>query len=237
MQPHPTNVVVHAALIEGGAAHAADVHASAHDASPALRICGMRQRHADETARRVTEALVSSHLPVPARDVTINVNPGPLETEHPELDLPIALAVLVACGHLIQAAVAGVAAVGELRPSGAVSNTFPLGPAIDVITARTALVPVGHLKLPSQPGTEIVRVESLRQAVEALCEKTHTAVTGANPLALTEEPPTGNDLTGLLAVLDATTISDDEAGGEPSAPHRRLWRPRLVPGALRRTGD
>ena len=236
MQSHPTSAIVHAALIDGGTARAATVHALAHEGSPTLRVCGMRQRAAEETSRRINEALASSGLPTPMRDVAIDINPGPLEEEHPELDLPIALAALVACDHLIQAAIAGVGAVGELRPSGAVTNAFPLGSAIDAVSARTALVPAGHLTLPSRPGTEIIRVASVREAVEVLCERTHTVVTSASPIALAEEPSGLADLTGLLTALDdapANSIAADERGG-------RLWRPRLVlPSVrprLRRTG-
>ena len=228
MHSHPTRVIVHAALVDGGTARSATVYASAHDGSPGLRVCGMRQRVADETRRRVTDALASSGLPSPTRDVAIDITPGPLDGDHPELDLPIALAALVACDHLVHAAVAGVAAVGELRSNGVVTNAFPLSPAIDAISARTALVPAGHLKLPSRPGTDVVRVASLREAVEVLCDRTHTVVTSARPLAPAEEPSEQADLTRLLAALD------DRPGpngvpvvGEPPA---RLWRPRLLPG-------
>lgn len=227
MRSETSPVIVHTALFEQRTFRPADVRAVARDGQPRLQLNGVAERDSHEAARRVVDALLRSDLPVPAGDVIVDVVPAPVDGDHHELDLAIALAVLVACGHLVRATVAGVAAVGELRSSGAVTNAFPLGHALEVISAPTAVVPAGHLTLTPRPGTEIVRVASLRDAVEQLCERAHTVVTSAHPLAQAETPSVPTDFAGLLDGWDTENIPTETADADT---RRRLWRPsRIVP--------
>ena len=97
---------------------------------PALQLVGLADTEVREARERVRCALLSCGLPFPHdRRVTINLAPADLPKDSGRFDLPIALALLVACGYIAAAALrdhifAGELALnGELRP---VRATLPM---------------------------------------------------------------------------------------------------------------
>jgi magnesium chelatase family protein len=90
---------------------------------PAVQLVGLADTEVREARERVRCALLSCGLPFPHdRRVTINLAPADLPKDSGRFDLPIALALLVASGHLQAEALhrhvfAGELALnGELRP-------------------------------------------------------------------------------------------------------------------------
>ena len=67
---------------------------------PALNIVGLPNTTVSEARDRVRSAIVNSGFSFPARKITINLAPAELKKDGTGLDLPIALAILVASGQV-----------------------------------------------------------------------------------------------------------------------------------------
>ena len=100
-----------------------DVETHVGGGLPALQLVGLADTEVREARERVRCALLSGGLPFPQdKRVTIHLAPADLPKASGRFDLPIALALLVASGHLQAAALqhhvfAGELALnGELRP-------------------------------------------------------------------------------------------------------------------------
>ncbi len=86
---------------------------------PALQLVGLADTEVREARERVRCALLSSGLPFPQdKRVTIHLAPADLPKASGRFDLPIALALLVASGHLQARALQGHVYAGELALNG-----------------------------------------------------------------------------------------------------------------------
>lgn len=85
---------------------------------PQWTLVGLAATAVKESRDRVQAALANSGVPIPPRRITVNLQPGDLPKTGTAFDLPIALAVLGACGHLPVERLRGVCAVGELGLDG-----------------------------------------------------------------------------------------------------------------------
>ncbi|MDI9331725.1 MAG: YifB family Mg chelatase-like AAA ATPase [Alphaproteobacteria bacterium] len=97
---------------------------------PAIQLVGLADTEVREARERVRCALLSCGLPFPHdRRVTINLAPADLPKDSGRFDLPIALALLVASGHLAAENLRGHVFAGELALNGelrAVRATLPM---------------------------------------------------------------------------------------------------------------
>ncbi len=87
---------------------------------PSLQIVGLGNKAIDEAKERVRSAIKNSSLEFPAKRVTINLAPANLPKDGAQFDLPIALAILVVSGQLLQSQVDGALFAGELALDGSV---------------------------------------------------------------------------------------------------------------------
>ncbi len=125
--------------------HAVTVEAQVSPGLPGVSIVGLPDAACREARDRVRSALVSSGLPWPQRRATVNLAPPTLRKLGSGLDLPIAVALLVAMGEL--PAPDGVAFIGELGLDGTL-RSVP-GVVCRVGAVRTPLVVV-----PAERGSE-----------------------------------------------------------------------------------
>ncbi len=89
--------------------------------TPRFTVVGLPDTTIRESRDRVRAALMSSGYTWPSTlPLTVNLAPSDVRKHGAGLDLPLALGVLVASKQLDQAAVAGVAAVGELGLDGSI---------------------------------------------------------------------------------------------------------------------
>ncbi len=156
---------------------------------PTFAIVGLPDPAVQEARERVRSAIRNSHYEVPPRRTIVNLAPGDRRKEGPALDLPIALAVLIATGQLAQHAVTGHLAVGELGLDGSV-RTVPgvlaVAQAAQALHARGLLVPEANA-LEAAAGEEVpvYAIPTLRAAVQHL--------QGTHPIQTTEgavlDPP------------------------------------------------
>ena len=152
---------------------------------PSFAIVGLPDPAVQEARERVRSAIRNSRYEMPPRRTVVNLAPGDRRKEGPALDLPIALAVLIATAQLPQHAVSGYLAVGELALDGSLR---PTPGVLSVAQAARALGARGLL-VPEANGAEAAVVEevpvyalsSLRAAIEHL-EGTRPIPVSAGPV-------------------------------------------------------
>ena len=151
---------------------------------PQIRIVGLPDATVREAADRIRSACQQSGFSLPGARVVVNLAPASIRKVGAGFDLPIALAVLAAAGHLSARAAADVVAWGEVGLDGDVrasAGTLPVASAARRHDARRLVVgaeAAGEAALVS--GLEVVGVHSLRHAVEVV-SGTATAVATATP--------------------------------------------------------
>ncbi|MGH2403673.1 MAG: YifB family Mg chelatase-like AAA ATPase [bacterium] len=169
---------VQSATIVGLEALPVSVEVDVGPGLPSFSIVGLPDAAVYEARERVRSAIRNSRYEMPPRRTVVNLAPGNRRKEGPALDLPIALAILVATGQLRQDAVTGYLAAGELALDGSLRS---IPGALSIAQTAAALRARGLL-VPEASGAEAAVVEevtvyalsSLRAAIEHL--------TGAGPV-------------------------------------------------------
>lgn len=144
-----------------------EVEGDANRGLPAFSIVGMANRTIEESRERIRAALVNSLFNFPTNKVIINLAPAELNKTGAYLDLPIALAVLVLSGQLLQSDVVGKLFVGELSLTGRLRPVRGIINVIEVAKragAKEVYVPEGNYSQASLvSGVEVVPVNNLKQ--------------------------------------------------------------------------
>ncbi|MBR3332312.1 YifB family Mg chelatase-like AAA ATPase [Candidatus Saccharibacteria bacterium] len=99
---------------------------------PAFNIVGMANKTVSEAKERVRSAMVNSDFTFPDKKVTINLAPAELQKDGTYLDLPIALAILVLSGQLLENDIKERIFVGELSLNG---ELRPIKGIINIVEA------------------------------------------------------------------------------------------------------
>lgn len=146
---------------------AVEVHVS--NGLPGFTVVGLPDAACRESRDRVRAALLSSGLPWPLRRVTVNLAPSGVRKGGAGLDLPIAIALLVAAEEVRPERVAGRAFVGELGLDGSIRRVPGMVPLVDAIHATEVVVSPSCAAEAALVGRHEVRVAStLRGLVDAL---------------------------------------------------------------------
>ena len=139
---------------------------------PAFNIVGMANKTINEAKERVRSAIVNSDFKFPDKKVTINLAPAELSKDGAYLDLPIALAILILSGQLIQSDTKKKAFVGELSLNGDIK---PVRGIINIVeVAKKAkyseiYVPINNLSQAALvPGITVYGVKTLQELCLAL---------------------------------------------------------------------
>jgi magnesium chelatase family protein len=114
-----------------------EVHTSS--GLPAFTVVGLPDAACRESRDRVRAALLSSGLPWPLQRVTVNLAPSGVRKGGVALDLPIAIALLVATEQLKPEWVAGHAFLGELGLDGSVRRVPGVVPLVDALRERSVV--------------------------------------------------------------------------------------------------
>jgi magnesium chelatase family protein len=120
---------------------AVEVHVS--NGIPGFTVVGLPDTACREARDRVRAAVLSSEVSWPLKRVTVNLAPSAIRKTGAGLDLPIAVALLVAAGEVDADAVAGMAFLGELGLDGSVRRVPGTVPLVEAICVRTVVVPLG----------------------------------------------------------------------------------------------
>ena len=134
-------------------------------------ILGLGGAAVRESRERILSAVRGAGFD-PPQNILVNLAPAEVRKDTASFDLPIALAIVCACGGLPQAALEGVSVCGELSLLGDVKRT--VGVAAHALAAmerkdRAVIVPIPNAHEASMVrGVRIVAVSSLAQAVRIL---------------------------------------------------------------------
>ena len=136
---------------------------------PAFSIVGLPDASCRESRDRVRAAILSSGLAWPQHRVTVNLAPSSLRKGGAGLDLPIAVALLVADGQIPEQAVAGLGLLGELGLDGSIRRVSGVLPLVDAINAERVVVSASCAAEASivRPGA-VVAVPALRTLASVL---------------------------------------------------------------------
>ena len=144
-----------------------EVHVS--NGLPGFTLVGLPDAACRESRDRVRAALLSSGLTWPLKRVTVNLAPSGIRKGGPGLDLPIAVALMVAAGDLAPELVANTAFVGELGLDGSLRRVVGLVSMVDALAAPAVVVPSACLEEAALVGRHRVRGgPNLRAVVDAL---------------------------------------------------------------------
>lgn len=139
---------------------------------PSFAIVGLPDAAVCEARERVRSAIRNSGYDMPPRRTVVNLAPGDRRKQGPGLDLPIALAVLIATGQLPQHVVDGYLAIGELALDGALRPTpgaLSVAQTADALKVRGLLVPEANgAEAAVMDEVAVHAVPSLRATVEHL---------------------------------------------------------------------
>ena len=116
-----------------------EVHVS--NGLPMFTVVGLPDAACRESRDRVRAALLSCKLPWPTKRVTVNLAPTGVRKGGPGLDLPIAVALLVAAEELVPSAIESMAFLGELGLDGSLRPVTGVVPMVGAMTAPVVVVP------------------------------------------------------------------------------------------------
>jgi magnesium chelatase family protein len=136
---------------------------------PSFTMVGLPDTSCREARDRVRAALQCAGLEFPVRRITVNLAPSGQRKAGSGLDLPIAIALLVASEQLPPEAIEGLGFVGELGLDGTIRPVAGMVPLVAAIEAPVAVVPAAAATEATVVGRHEVRpVRSLRELVDAL---------------------------------------------------------------------
>lgn len=177
-----TLAVVHSRALDGLNAPQVTVEVHLANGLPCFTLVGLADTEVKEARERVRAALSNSGLEFPHnKRITINLAPADLPKESGRFDLPMAVGILAALGHvdarqLESMEFAGELSLGgELRPvRGALAMALALrrGQATgdgDAVAARTLVLPVESARQAARvEGVTLLEAQHLSQVVAAL---------------------------------------------------------------------
>ncbi|MBC7171406.1 MAG: YifB family Mg chelatase-like AAA ATPase, partial [Polyangiaceae bacterium] len=187
---------------------------------PGFEVVGLPERCVRESRVRVKAALASLGFTLPPQSLVLNLAPGDLRKTGSSFDLPIAVALLAACGGLPEAELEGCLFVGELALSGEVR---PIPGLLAHLRAarerglRQAIVPRSVAGVAGfVPEVRVLGFDHLRDIVDWLLG--HLSLNAGHRLAdapavdaPVELSPDLADVSGQLAVKRALEVA--AAGG------------------------
>jgi magnesium chelatase family protein len=153
--------------LDGIAARPVRVEVDVHRGLPAFSVVGLPDTAVREARERVRAALANCGFDFPLQRIVANLAPASLRKAGPGLDLPIAVALLVASGQLEWGRLPGIAMAGELALDGSVRpipGVLAIAEAAREQGADAVLVPAENgPEAALVAGVEVLPLESLGQ--------------------------------------------------------------------------
>ena len=150
-------------------AHPVEVEVDLAYGLPVFTTVGLPDAAVRESRDRVKAAMVNSGFAFPSRRITVNLAPAHLRKAGTAFDLPIALGLLQAAGHVESEMLSRYQVVGELSLDGrvkAVAGVLPMAVGATASGAAGMVVPLENAaEAAVVDGVPVFGVETLAQAV------------------------------------------------------------------------
>jgi magnesium chelatase family protein len=143
--------------LDGISARPVRVEVDVHRGLPAFNVVGLPDTAVREARERVRAALSNCGFDFPLHRIVANLAPASLRKAGPGLDLPIAVALLVASGQLTWERLSRLAMAGELALDGSVR---PI-PGVLAIAEAARAQGAEAILVPAENGAEAALVEGL----------------------------------------------------------------------------
>lgn len=148
-------------------------------------IVGLPDASVKESRERVRAAIINSAFTYPEQRITVNLAPADTRKMGPIYDLPIAVCLLAALGHIHQDALTGTALLGELSLNGEVrpvQGALPMTLAARSDGMHRILLPAANgAEAACIDGIEVIPVESLSDVAAYLQGEKKLAPLEARP--------------------------------------------------------
>jgi magnesium chelatase family protein len=148
---------VTSAAVRGVDSYLVQVEVNLASGLPTFTVVGLPEGAVREGRERVGAALRNVGYPLPPRRITVNLAPADVRKEGSAFDLPIAVGLLAAAGHVQAEVLEGVAFVGELGLDGSVRPVRGVLPVV----ARCARAGVRAVMVPAANALEAAVVEGI----------------------------------------------------------------------------
>jgi magnesium chelatase family protein len=164
---------------------------------PSFQMVGLPDASVRESRDRVRAAIRNSGFEFPIRRVTVNLAPADLRKAGSAFDLPIAVGVLAAAGHITRRAIDDPLILGELSLDGAIQparGVLPIAAAARRHRYRGLLLPhTNSAEAAVVDGLTLYPVRSLADAVAALNDPARF-LASAPPPAMVSTPRSAHDV-------------------------------------------
>lgn len=204
-----------AVALVGLDARAVRVECAVSSGLPGLRLVGLPDTAVREAGDRVRTAIQRQGLSWPQERVVVNLAPADLPKLGTGFDLPIALAVLVACRQLPEAAASQLWALGELGLDGGVRpvpGVLPAAFGAREAGARRIFVAEGAApEAALVSGLEVVACRDLGEAVAVLRGEQAARIVAPAPTTQDRHVPDLADVRGQAVAKRAVELA--AAGG------------------------
>jgi magnesium chelatase family protein len=200
---------VYSAAIHGIDALMVSVEADISDGLPIFDMVGYLGSEVKEARERVRIALKNSGYMLPAKRITVNLSPADIRKEGTAFDLPVAIAILVAFGHLPEECLKDTLIIGELSLNGKVNKVngvLPIAYSAREQGFKKCVVPQENAREAAVvSGLQVYGASTLLEVVQLLNGETPT-------------PPETVDIKQLLAEqASGETLDFAEVAGQKAA--------------------
>ena len=159
--------------IQGIHSHLIQVEADVSTGLPVFNMVGLLSTEVRESCERVKVALRNSGLSLSPMHITINLSPANIRKSGTGLDLPIALAILCATGHLNEADLENTLVLGELSLTGEVKGVRGVLPIVSTAKKagiQTCILPFSNaMEGAVVQGIRLIGVQTLTEAIAYCC--------------------------------------------------------------------
>jgi magnesium chelatase family protein len=192
------------------------VEADVSDGLPLFDMVGYLGSEVKEARERVRIALKNSGYQLPAKRITVNLSPADIRKEGTAFDLPVAIAILTAFGHLPEEYLKDTLIIGELSLNGnvnKVNGVLPIVYSAKMQGFKKCVVPKENVKEGAVvEGILTYGVRTLSEAVELLSGRGEIAAEKVDPEELfcskdNEEGIDFSEVAGQLAAKRAIEIA------------------------------
>lgn len=165
------------AAINGIEASIISVEADISDGLPKFDLVGYLGSEVREARERVRISIKNSGFRLDPKRITVNLAPADIRKEGTAFDLPIAVAILTAYGHINQDSLKDTLFIGELGLNGDIKSVNGVLPIICTALEqgfKRCIVPISNINEAAMvQGIDVYGVDSLRQVSSFLNNETY----------------------------------------------------------------